>query len=179
MFRTLVFAVAATLLVFYGVGLLLADHWDVDSERTVAAPPARVAPLLGDFATWQDWSGMRVELGAGMTREVSGEPGHAGHQIAWRGAQGAAILRLVEVGPGAIDYELLSQRAGDPDEAVVGRGRIRWQAEGDGTRVSWHDEGQADAIVLRWIAWFGAMQEQVRQIQTVSLAGLQKAVEAG
>lgn len=176
-FRAVVLALAATVVVFVGVGYVLTDRWDVDSERRITAPVERVEPLLRDFAAWQDWSGMAVELGAGMKREISGTPGEAGHRVAWTGAQGEAILRMSDVAPGRIDYEFLTRRSEEPDTSLVARGHIAWQADGDETVVTWHDEGRLRNLIERWIGWFGALQEQVRQIQGVSLAGLQKAVD--
>ncbi|MCP4039626.1 MAG: hypothetical protein GY733_21970, partial [bacterium] len=133
--------------------------------------------LITDFAAWQEWSGMTVELGAGMKREISGAVGEVGHRVSWTGAQGTAILRMSKIAPGRVDYDFLSRRGEEPEPTLVARGHITWRAEGDGTRVAWHDEGELRNLIERWIGWFGALQEQVRQIQGTSLAGLQKAVD--
>jgi len=177
MFRTLVLALAGTIVVFFAVGYLIADRWDVDSSRVITAPVERVEPLLHDFAAWQEWSGMTVELGAGMKREIEGTPGQPGHRVVWSGAQGDAILSLVKVVPGRIDYEFHSRRADEPEPTKVASGSIAYREDGAGTRVEWHDEGELRNLIERWIGWFGALQEQVRQIQNSSLAGLQKALD--
>ncbi|MCR9247875.1 MAG: SRPBCC family protein [bacterium] len=180
LFRILVLALAATIVVFVGVGYLLTDRWQVDTDRLISAAPARVQTLVSDFNTWPDWSGMKVELGAGMERRISGDAGQVGHQIEWIGAQGTATLRLSAVAGEQVDYEFLTRRAEDPQAAVVAHGHIAWTAEGESaTRVRWHDEGKLQNLIERWIGWFGALQEQVRQIQGVSLTGLQRAVETG
>ena len=178
MFRIVALALAATVVVFVGVGYLLTDRWSVDSDRLVTAPVERVEPLLRDFKAWQAWSGMTVELGAGMEQKFSGDPGSVGHQVMWTGAQGDAILRLAAIGPGRLDYDFLSRRPEDAEPTLIARGHIVWRTDGEGTRVEWHDEGELRNLIERWIGWFGALQEQVRQIQGSSLAGLQKAVDS-
>jgi len=176
-FRIVVLSLAASVLVFVGVGAVLVDRWEVDSSRVISAPPERIEPLLRDFAKWQEWSGMTVELGAGMQREIRGEPGTVGHAVAWSGSEGVAILRLSDIAPGRIDYSFLTERAGEDELVLVARGYIAYREDGAGTRVEWHDEGLMHDLVQRWIGWFGVLQEQVRTIQATSLAGLQRAVE--
>ena len=176
-FRTTALALAATILVFLGVGMLLDERWDVTTERVVAATPAAVRPLIVDFRTWDEWSGMTVELGAGLERKVEGESGQIGHSVEWSGAQGTAVVRIAKLTDSQLDYEYLTRRAGETDLAVVATGTIGWRAEGDGTRVTWFDGGVWPTLVHRWIGWFGVLQESVRRMQNVSLGGLER--EAG
>lgn len=171
-FRTTVLAMAATILVFLGVGMLLDERWDVTSERVVPATPAAVRPFIVDFRTWDRWAGMTVELGAGVERQVDGEPGTVGHSVEWRGAQGTAVVRIAKLAEGRLDYEYLTKRAGEGDLEAVATGWIEWAAEGDGTRVKWYDGGAWPTLVHRWIGWFGVLQESVRRMQDVSLEGL-------
>lgn len=172
LFQTLALTLGATVLIFFGVGFLLADHWQVDTTRTVAAPPAKVEALLRDFELWQQWSQMKIDLGNQGSREVTGTPGAIGHRVLWKGAQGDTMLTFREFAPGKLSYDYHSRlpEAGEP--LLVGQGSITWVADGDGTKVTWHDEGRFPHFLMRWIGWFGALQEQVRQIQSSSLAGL-------
>ncbi len=174
-FKTLVLSLAGTILVYYGVGTILANEWVVETSRVVGAPPAKVATVLGDFATWKDWSQMDANLGPQTQREVAGTPGAVGHAITWRGAQGMARLALVEVTQDSIGYEFSRQMPGDQAPLMSGRGRVSWVAEGAGSKVTWRDEGRWDSMPGRWIGWFGALQERMRQIQNSSLEGLERA----
>lgn len=180
-FKTLVLALAGTILVFYGVGLLLADRWYVETVRLVPAPTEKVVPLLGNFATWADWSQMNANLGPETTREVSGQPGSVGHQITWRGAQGQARLVLAGVTENGLQYEFWRQAPGEPAPSLRGQGSVRWQSvpgatvDTTSTSVTWRDDGTWDNLAGRWIGWFGALQERMRQIQTSSLTGLEAA----
>ncbi|MCA8967151.1 MAG: SRPBCC family protein [Planctomycetes bacterium] len=174
-FKTLVLTMAGTILVYYGVGAILANEWVVETSRSVTAPPAKVAAVLGDFATWKDWSQMDANLGPETQREVSGAPGTVGHAITWRGGQGLARLQLVEVTPASIRYEFTRQLPGEQELLLSGRGQVSWVPEGTGSKVTWRDEGKWDSMPGRWIGWFGALQERMRQIQNSSLEGLERA----
>jgi hypothetical protein len=55
-----------------------------------------------------------------------------------------------------------------------GGGSIAWVASGGGSLVTWVDYGTWDSLVGRWVGWFGALQERVRQVQGTSLEGLQQ-----
>ncbi|MBM4063003.1 MAG: hypothetical protein FJ265_18195 [Planctomycetes bacterium] len=175
--KTFVLALAGMVGIFFGVGALLADRWVVESVRTVTAPPARVAPLLGDFEAWERWSTMRLTLGPQVQRTVEGEPGRPGHRVVWSGAAGRASLTIVRADAGAIAYEYHSHARDDAAPQLAGTGSITIAAEGEGTRVTWRDEGSWPDYAGRWFGWFGGLQVRVQQIQTTSLAGLQEALE--
>lgn len=177
LFQTLVLTLAATVAVFVGVGYLLADRWHVDTTRVIKAPPARVEPLLRDFQAWQQWSQMKIDLGNQDTREITGAPGTVGHRVHWRGAQGESTLTMTRCEAGVLEYEFHTRLPGEVAMVRAGRGRLTWAADGAGTAVTWHDEGEFPQLVLRWIGWFGALQEQVRAVQSTSLEGLQAALE--
>lgn len=178
-FRTVVFALAGAVVVFVAIGYMLTDRWNVSSSRVVTAAVTRVRPLLVDFESWQGWSGMTVEVGAGVVRTIQGRPGEVGHGVTWSGAHGEARLVLVKVAPDRLDYDYLSRPPTDAESTIVGRGHIRWRAEGDGTHLEWYDEGELPSLIARWNGWFGALQERVKTIQVSSLAGLQRRLEDG
>ena len=90
--RTVVLALASTVLVFLLVGLLLADRWQVRTTRTIAAPVERLQPLLVNLRLWPQWSVIDFELGNPTTREFQGEPAQANQSATWRGPQGIATV---------------------------------------------------------------------------------------
>ena len=171
-------SLAGMVLVYFGVGQLLAREWSAENVRTIAAPPAAVAAVLGDFHTWEHWSSlgarMPESLGTETKATFAGAPGTVGHAIVWQGSRGMATLRLAEVAPDHLVCEFASQDAQETEVRVRGRTDLSWRAEGSGTRVVWHDAGTWPDLAGRWFGWFGALQEHVKQIQRVSLDGLQE-----
>lgn len=180
MFRSLVLALAGMVVVFFGVGAMLADRWHVEVSMTVNAGEDRVRALLHDFATWEDWSSLNANLGAGTRREVSGQAGTKGHCIRWSGPLGIATLTMTAVDARSVGYDFHQQDPGETTSRSLGRGTVTWQAgqAGSPCTVTWRDEGTWDNVVLRWWGWFGAVQEHVKQIQITSLAGLQQTIDA-
>ena len=176
MFKAMVFACVGMVLVYFGVGVILADEWHVDSARTIQVPPAKVAALVQDFGTWHDWSSMEADLGPQTQRTVTGTAGTAAHRITWSGSQGVAMLTIAAAGPDFVAYDFHAQGPGEDQPVWRGRGRIEWSPDGAGCRVRWHDESRWDSLPGRWIGWFGALQERVRQIQGTSLEGLEQAL---
>lgn len=176
MLRALVLSLAGMVLVYLGVGSILANEWRVDTTRTVAVSPEEVANLVRDFRTWKKWSSMEARLGPQTTLEITGEAGTVGHRMKWSGNQGQATLTMTAVAAGAIDYQFHSQGPQETQLLLRGTGRVEWVAEGTGCRVHWHDENKWDNLAGRWIGWFGALQERVKEIQGTSLAGIEKAV---
>jgi len=176
MFRSLVLSLAGMVLVYLGVGSILADQWRVDTTRTVVASAEQVAALVRDFNTWKKWSSLEAHLGPQTTLEVTGDPGTIGHRMKWSGNQGLATLTMCAVAADAIEYQFHSQGPGETQLLLRGTGRLEWVAEGTGCRVHWHDESKWDSLPGRWIGWFGALQERVKEIQGTSLAGIEKAV---
>ena len=181
--RTMVLALAGSVLVFLGIGLILADGWEVSSTRPMDTPAAPVVERIVDLRRWSEWSALEFRLGSKTERTVEGVPGQPGQVATWRGPMGVAQLELTDITDDAVDYRL-AYRYGDDDASAGGRftGAIRWRElppEGDGgpvTEVTWIERGSLDSLVARWSNWFGALQEKVRQVQGASLGGLEEAV---
>ena len=177
MLRAMLFALAGMMLVFLLVGFVLADEWHMDTNRRVPASPERVAALVTDLSTWPRWTAMQADLGPQTTREIKGAPNTPGQAIEWSGLRGRGIVAVEAVGADRLEYVVKSQSAANEPAATFAKGRIEWKADGQGTRVTWHEEGQCRNLVERWFVWFGAVQERVRQIQAASLTGLTRDLE--
>ncbi|MBL9079049.1 MAG: SRPBCC family protein [Planctomycetes bacterium] len=174
----LVFALAGIVLVWFVVGSTLPETFDVESQRDLRAPSARVAAVVTDLKSWNDWSAMDANLGPQTTREVVGVAGTVGQAMRWTGQKGTAVLRFRAVGDNGVEYEFRGQLADGRDYPWRGDGRIEWQQDGDVCKVRWQEHLTWETMAGRWVAWFGAQQENVRRIQTSSLQGLAEAVEA-
>lgn len=181
-FQVVVLTLAAAVLMVLGVGQLLADEWRVETTRTLPASTERVGALLRDLGTWEGWSELKVNLGPQTSREVRGTAGTAGQQVVWTGAKGRATLTLRTVADDVVEYEYGYQYDGETSASpspARGTGRIVWVAAGDGCRVTWSDGGRWGSWALRWVGWFGALQERARQTQAASLTGLELALRGG
>ena len=181
--KTMALALAGMVLVFFAVGALLVDSWHVETSLTMKAPPARLVELVGNFDVWEKWSAMKVTLGPQDQRQVTGAPGTVGHKVSWKGREGEAVLSLTKVDADGVHYDYHSQRPGEATMTLAGQGRVTWRTDGGATKVVWFDESSwaqqplMNRFAGRWIAWFGGIQERVRQIQTSSLQGLQRVAE--
>ena len=175
--RTVVLALASSVLVFLLVGLLLADRWQVRTTRTIAAPVERLQPLLVNLRLWPQWSVIDFELGNPTTREFQGEPAQANQSATWRGPQGIATVILTRVEDGLVEYAI-GYKYGPDGDSFGGRftGSITWQSTGEGTGLTWTEDGELVNLLQRWSNWFGALQEKVGQVQRASLAGLEEDV---
>jgi hypothetical protein len=172
-FKAIVFALAGAILVFLLLGQMLADEWHVETRRTIAATPADIAAVVHDFGTWHEWSSADVNLGPQTTRRVDGEPGTVGHRIVWQGPKGTSTLLLSRVDQNGVEYTFRNELDGQPSgPSLRGGGTIQWAADGNGCVITWRDAGEWDSLAGRWIGWFGALQEKLRQWQGSSLEGL-------
>ncbi len=178
-FKTTALSVGAMVLVFFGVGLLLAPEWEVTTTRTLSAELAPVRELVGDFRTWSKWYAVSVNLGSPTKAEVQGQPGVVGQQLVWSGPLGIARLVLVQANEAGFEFEQRLEPAAAKGE-VLARGyvRVSLQAEGKQTVVRWRDGAKWDNVMLRWFGWFGALQDGCKTIQTASLEALQRELEA-
>lgn len=173
----LVMALLGMICVFFGVGFLLTEHWHVETTRSLQGTPAAFAGKLGDFSTWASWADFKADLGPQTERVVEGTPGQVGHRVRWQGPAGQASLELAVVEANRIEYVFRTRPTGESADLTAGRGSVRWQAGATTTEVTWRDEGTWPNLAGRWVGWFGGLQERVRQIQTSSLEGLQRAVQ--
>ncbi|MCK5942516.1 MAG: SRPBCC family protein [Planctomycetes bacterium] len=177
--RTMVLALAGSVLVFLGVGLVLADEWTVSTTRRMPVPAERVAAQVVDLDAWAKWSSIDFQLGNGTELEVTGEAGEPGQEAAWTGPLGRAVIALDGVTADGVDYRIgYAYQHGN----VGGKfsGRISWRATDDGCEVTWTESGKLGSLIERWTNWFGALQDKVQQIQRASLAGLEeRVIEAG
>jgi hypothetical protein len=142
---------ALLLLTFLGVGFMLSGEWAAERERVVAASPEAVLPLLEDLALWPEWSPMGQVDG-----ELSTPSAGVGARLSWDDPQwGQGEFTLTEVDPGGVAYEVRVE-----DGALQTRGWIRLAAEGDGTRITWREEGDFGWNPL--LSWFALGMERLQ-----------------
>ncbi len=173
--RTVVLALAGSVLVFLLVGLVLADSWQVKTTRTIRATAERVAGMVTHLSEWSEWSALDFRLGNPTTREVEGAQGTVDQLATWRGPMGVATVRLTRVDDAGVDYAI-SYKYGPEGRSFGGEftGSIEWLQTDESTKVTWIENGKLDNLVQRWSNWFGALQVKVQQVQRSSLAGMEE-----
>lgn len=180
-FKTMVLAFAGMILVYFGVGQVLAKDWKVETRRTLTGKPEQVGALVHDLRSWERWCLTKGDLGPQTQRSIEGDAGQAGHRVLWAGPMGKVSLVFVGVTPGSVDYRIDYEAPASNGVAVApvqkGLGHIEWAAAAGGTEVLWRDTAQHEGLPGRWIGWFGAHQQRVEQIQASSLQSLQAEID--
>lgn len=174
------FALLATVLLYFGLSSILPSGWRVETHIAIEAEVAQVLPCLSDFRQWQEWTTLAATERTDTKVEIEGEAGKAGHAIVWRSNQNEASLRLVAVVPDGVDYEFTSRLGKEGKAEQVGCGSLRAKVgdSGRGAKVVWADESSVGTFVERWFVWFGVLQEKAKEFQTASLNKLKQRLEA-
>ena len=169
--RAVVLSLAGTVLVFLGVGQVLANEWTVSTTHVVSSDEARVAAAVQSLRRWQEWSSLEFPLGNPTERQVTGDSGAVGQEVVWSGPLGKAAVTFDAVTPRSIEYRIGFVLQGGN---VGGKytGSIAWEPRDGGVAVTWTEHGKMSSLVERWSNWFGALQDKVQQIQQASLLSL-------
>ena len=119
------------------VGLLLPSQFRVERSERIAAPPAKVYPLLADPREWKRWSAWN-RRDPNMKIDYTGPESGAGAGWSWKSAsEGTGSMTFTAADKDRkIDYALSF-----PDMGMASRGALTLTSEGNGTRVSWTNEG--------------------------------------
>ena len=175
--RVVLVALVGVVALFFGLGSILPQQWVVETSAHVPAEPSRVLSLLSDLGSWQKWSMLANAERGNEAVAVEGTPGTVGHQLVWRAADKEAVLRLVRVDAGGIEYDFLSRLSAGEPMTALGHGSVRVEPAAGGAVVHWTDSAQVSSFAQRWFAWFGAQQESAKQSQQASLAKLATVLE--
>ncbi len=135
-------AVAALVLVV-ALGAFIAtrpDHFRIERNALVAAPPATVFALINDLHRFDTWNPFRSEPAPGVTRTFDGPHEGPGASFAYAGGEaGDGRMTIVESQPDA--RVVLKLEFFKPFEAT-NQATFTLTPERGGTRVSWAMEGE-------------------------------------
>ncbi|MBL8914216.1 MAG: SRPBCC family protein [Archangium sp.] len=138
MIKKLSIAVIAVVVLGALVAAALPREWKVSRSIVIAAPAAKIHPLIVDLKRWQDWSPWTRSLDPQLRNIYEGPADGVGAKWAWLGPKmGRGTITIVE--EDAATGIALEERIESDD--VNAHARIAYAAEGDGTRVTWTDEG--------------------------------------
>ena len=175
--RILVVAIVGVVVMFLGMSALLPRERTVETSLVMPAECKQVAPMFADFNAWKRWSPILSTARADTEVVVEGQPGAVGQLLRWRKSPSEAMLRLVRVEPGRVDYEFLSRLQSDQPFVDYGLGEVRFEPHDGGCRVVWRESGRVPGYLGRWFVWFGAQQKTQLQLMEASLARLRVELE--
>jgi uncharacterized protein YndB with AHSA1/START domain len=135
--KRVILAIVAVIAVLLVVGLLLPSGFKVQRSLQIAAPPAKVYPLLAEPRQWKTWA-IWNQRDPAMQIQYSGPESGTGATWSWQSkTEGNGIMEFTAATPNeGIKYSLSF-----PDFGMTSRGEMRLRPEGSGTRVTWTNEG--------------------------------------
>lgn len=131
---------AAALALLLGVGWLLPGTWSAERTLVLAAPPGAVYALADSPEGWKRWTPWPD---SGLVR--AGPPRGAGARLSWDDEElGDGRFEIVEASPDSlVVYRVVVQEG-----TMFTDGTLRLAPEGDGTRVTWREQGDFGANPL-------------------------------
>jgi hypothetical protein len=175
MLKKILIAFAACVALVLVVGLVLPSTYRVERSTTIQAPAEAVYAQVAHLERWQDWAPWNARKYPGNQWMFGGPAVGVGAVRSWSGEDvGTGTLSLTEADPKTgVAYEMSLK-----DGRYRLHGRISFEPEADGTRVTWVDEGDLGGGLLLHYLRFPLQSRLGGQLE-VALAQLKKRVEAG
>jgi hypothetical protein len=132
----LAFAIVVGLLL--AIGLALPSKYRVERSTTIQAPSEAVYAYVANLRRWQEWAPWNAEKYPGNQWMFGGPEVGVGAVHSWSGADvGNGTLSLTQADPKTgVAYDMSVEHG-----RYLLHGRISFSPEGQGTRVTWVDEG--------------------------------------
>ncbi|WP_341676435.1 SRPBCC family protein [Niveibacterium sp. SC-1] len=179
MLKTVLLSLLGLLVLLIGVALLIAamrpDHFAVERSIRIAAPAAKIYPMIEDLRRWTEWSPYEHRDPA-MQRSYGASTRGVGATYAWKGnsdvGEGSMrITRADEPQRVAMDLEFIKPLAGHNEVNFL------LAPQDGGTRVTWKMEG-ACPLLSRVIGLFFNMDEMIGKDFEAGLSHLKQLSEA-
>ena len=135
--KRVAFAVVAVIALLLVIGLLLPSGFKVQRSMQIAAPAAKIYPLVADPRQWKQWTVWNRRDPA-MQMTYSGAASGVGAKWSWQSkTEGNGQMEFIAAIPNErIDYTLAF-----PEFGMNSRGQLLLVPDGAGTRVTWTNEG--------------------------------------
>jgi carbon monoxide dehydrogenase subunit G len=125
---------AVLLITFLAVGYFLPTTWEADAEALLPASPEVVLPYLDSPEGWTKWTVWPDSI------EREGPARGAGAAIRWSSPElGTGSFRIEDADPSGVRYAVRVEGAGS--QTLDTRGTIDLRADGNATRIIWHEQG--------------------------------------
>jgi hypothetical protein len=130
-------AVGVLLLVVCGAGLVLPRKVVSERSKVISARPEHLYPYVATLSTWPEWTAWNQRRDPTFKPSYEGPTTGKGAVQRWTESEsGPGSLTITDADPEkGITFHLVVERAG-----VSLDGSIRFEREGDGTKVTWRDE---------------------------------------
>lgn len=138
MLKKILIATATLVGLLLAIGLVLPSKFRVERSTILQAPPEAVYPYVANLERWREWAPWRAEKYPGSQWNFGGPQVGVGAVHSWSGGSvGHGTLSLTEAEPKTgVAYEMSVEHG-----RYLVQGRISFAPEGQGTRVTWVDEG--------------------------------------
>lgn len=146
--KSIVYALVALTVVFYGGAYVLPGEARVERSIVIAAPPQKVFALAGDLRRWPEWSPL-VAIDPDVRFEFDGpEQGGVGQTMRWASNNpmvGQGSHRVTgHSAAQSVTIETVYENFGT---ATAG---LSLMPDGSGTRVTWSFSSPLPGVIDRW-----------------------------
>lgn len=155
------------------VGLCLPRDWSAERSIVIQAPPEKIHVWIESPAKWKEWfdfSGMGE-----MEVSVSGPASGVGAMYTWTSPASKGQMTIAESDPKTgirVDEAIES-------DTINAHSSILYTVESGGTRVTWTDKGDPDALPIVIGGLFrGMLNASLGEAFEIGLANLKSKVEA-
>ncbi|AKJ07353.1 polyketide cyclase/dehydrase/lipid transport protein [Archangium gephyra] len=138
MLKKILIASATLVGLLLAIGLVLPSTFRVERSTLLQAPPEAVYPYVANLERWREWGPWRAEKYPGSQWVFGGPQEGVGAVHSWSGGSvGNGTLSLTQADPKTgVAYDMSVEQG-----RYLVHGRISFAPEGQGTRVTWVDEG--------------------------------------
>ena len=174
MLKKVLLAFVLAVAVLAAIVALQPGEYHVERSAAIAAPPAAVFPLIGDFHQWDAWSPW-AKLDPAMKLEIAGQPCSAGTTYTWSGNDkaGAGKMTMTECRPNEkVGVDLAFTKPYTSDATLD----FTLKPQAEGTAVTWAMTGRSN-FMLKAVGLFASMDKMVGPDFEKGLAQLKSAAE--
>jgi hypothetical protein len=138
MLKKILVAIVGLLVVATGGALVMPSKWHVEKSVSVKAKSETLYASVADLKQWESWTAWNKSMDPSAKREFTGAAMGQGSVMSWKSEKmGTGALTVTKADPKTgISYEMKMERMQTPS-----MGRIAFAAEGEGTKVTWVDDG--------------------------------------
>ena len=153
--KRIAFAVVAVFALLLVIGLLLPSGFRVQRTTVIAAPPAKVYPLIADPRNWKQWA-VWNRRDPEMQMQYSGAESGTGAKWSWQSkTEGNGAMEFTA----AVPNERIEYALSFPDFGMSSHGELGLAPDGSGTRVIWTNEGDMGGSPIN--RYFGLMMDSM------------------
>lgn len=175
MLKKILIAFATLVGLLLVIGFALPSKFRVERSTVIQAPPEAIYPYVANLQRWQEWSTWNAKKYPDSQWMFGGPEAGVGAVHSWSGGRvGSGTLSLTQADPRTgVAYEMSVEHG-----RYLLRGRISFAPEGQGTRVTWVDEGDVGGSpVAHYLVPF--IRSRLGRYFEEGLANLGKKVAAG